>query len=115
LLLATALIPCGDVGGHAFLLRSSPTNRAVLSRAPARVQLWFNERLEAAFSRVSVVDGDGRRVDQGDVVVGPDDPKLLSVGVPPLPPRAYTVTYRVLSVDGHVVESQYAFTIRERP
>jgi methionine-rich copper-binding protein CopC len=45
--------------------------------------------------------------------VGPDDLKRLSVGVSPLAPGTYTVRYRVLSVDGHVVESEFSFTIRE--
>jgi methionine-rich copper-binding protein CopC len=76
------------------------------------VQLWFNERLEAAFSRLTVVDGDGRQVDAGDIRVSPDDPKRLSVGVAPLAPGTYTVRYRVLSVDGHIVESEFSFTIR---
>jgi hypothetical protein len=31
------------------------------------VQLWFNERLEPAFSKLRVVDRDGRQVDTGDV------------------------------------------------
>lgn len=82
-------------------------------RAPTEVQLWFNECLEAAFSRLTVVDGNGRPVDAGDVRVGPDDPKRLSVGIPPLAPGTYRVRYRVLSVDGHIVESEFPFTIRE--
>jgi len=111
----SVLLAPDDAGGHAFLVKSSPSRRAVVSRSPARLQLWFNERLEAAFSHLSVLDGDGKRVDQGDVVVGPEDLKTLSVGLPPLPPRTYTVKYRVLSVDGHVVDSQFSFTVREGP
>jgi methionine-rich copper-binding protein CopC len=97
---------------HAALVKASPPSRAVVTRPPERVQLWFNERLEAAFSRLRVVDGDGRQVDTGDVRLGPDDPKRLSVGLPPLAPGVYTVRYRVLSVDGHIVESRFSFTIR---
>jgi hypothetical protein len=113
LLLATALLVPDRAGAHAFLVKSSPARRAVLVRAPAEVRLWFNERLEAAFSTLAVVDANGRRVDAGDVRVGPDDPKRLSVGVTPLAPGTYTVRYRVLSVDGHIVESEFSFTIRE--
>jgi methionine-rich copper-binding protein CopC len=98
---------------HAYLVKSSPARRAVLVRPPTEVQLWFNERLEAAFSKLTVVDATGRQVDTGAVRVGPDDPKRLSVGVPPLAPGTYTVRYRVLSVDGHIVESDFPFTIRE--
>jgi methionine-rich copper-binding protein CopC len=102
-----------DLGGaHAYLVKSSPAPGAVLTRPPTEVQLWFNERLEAAFSSLSVVDRDGRRVDAGNVRVGPDDPKRLSVGAPSLAPGTYAVRYRVLSVDGHIVESHFSFTIR---
>jgi methionine-rich copper-binding protein CopC len=97
---------------HAYLVRSAPAARAVVARAPERVQLWFNERLEPAYSRVSVWSRDGQRVDAGDVQVAPAEPTRLSVGVPPLAAGAYTVKYRVLSVDGHVVEAEFGFTVR---
>ncbi|MCI0371603.1 MAG: copper resistance protein CopC [candidate division NC10 bacterium] len=100
---------------HAYLVKAAPARRAVLLRAPARVQLWFNERLEPQFSQVSVWDRDGKQVDLGDAQVGPDDPTRLSVGVPPLVPGTYTVKFRVLSVDGHVVEDQFPFSLRGSP
>ena len=100
---------------HAYLIRSSPAARAIVTRTPERVQLWFNERLEPVYSRVSVWNGDAQRVDTGDVRVGPGEPTRLSVGVPPLPAGVYTVKYRVLSVDGHVVEAAFAFTVRGTP
>lgn len=100
---------------HAYLVKSAPARRAVLLRAPARVQLWFNERLEPQFSRVSVWDREEKQVDLGDVQVGPDDPTRLSVGISPLAPGTYTVKFRVLSVDGHVVEDQFPFTLRGSP
>jgi methionine-rich copper-binding protein CopC len=101
--------------GHAYLVKSSPARRAVLSNPPARVALWFNERLEAQFSQLSIWNAEGQQVDGGDVQVGPDDGKRLSVGVPTLPAGSYTVKYRVLSVDGHIVEAEFPFTIRSRP
>jgi copper resistance protein C len=101
--------------GHAYLVKSSPARRAVLSNPPARVALWFNERLEAQFSQLSVWNAEGQQVDGGDVQVGPDDGKRLSVGIPTLPAGSYTVKYRVLSVDGHIVEAEFPFTIRSRP
>jgi methionine-rich copper-binding protein CopC len=44
--------------------------------------------------------------------VATDDPVRLSVGLRPLPAGTYTVRYRVLSVDGHVVEGEFPFTLR---
>lgn len=110
ILLAIAWAPPADA--HAVLVRSAPPARATLAEKPDRVQLWFNERLEPAFSSVSVWSSAGTQVDAGDARVGPEDAKRLSVTLPPLPPGAYSVRYRVLSVDGHVVDSSFSFTIR---
>jgi methionine-rich copper-binding protein CopC len=103
-----------DSWGHAYLVKSSPARRAVLSTPPTRVILWFNERLEAQFSQLSIWNAEGQQVDEQDIEVGPDDSKRLAVGIPTLPPGSYTVKYRVLSVDGHVVEAEFPFTIRSR-
>jgi hypothetical protein len=110
--LATALLVPAAASAHASLVKSVPGRRAVLVTPPTRVQLWFNERLEPAFSRLSVWDAEGKQVDARDVQVDTQDPKLLSVGVPALQPGRYTVRFRVLSVDGHVVESEFPFTLR---
>lgn len=113
LLLALALwLAPGAAFAHAYLEKAVPAQRATLFSPPERVQLWFNERLEAAFCSLSVTDSAGKAVDQGDVKVAPDNPKLLSVGLKPLTAGAYTVKFRVLSVDGHVVTNQFSFTVR---
>jgi methionine-rich copper-binding protein CopC len=46
------------------------------------------------------------------VTVGPDDPRKLSVTLPALASGRYVVRYRALSVDGHVVESSFVFTVK---
>jgi copper resistance protein C len=108
------LVPT-SVWSHAGLVKSIPARRAVLVRVPAQVQLWFNERLEAQFCSLSVWNAGGQQVDSGDVQVDPVDPKKLSVGLSALVPGTYTVKYRVLSVDGHLVENQFPFTVQEHP
>ena len=111
--IAALALPAAGASAHAFLVRSSPPARATLARPPERVQLWFNERLEPAYSRASVWDGGGKQVDAADAAVDAAEPTRLTVGVPALKPGTYTVKFRVLSVDGHVVESQFPFTVRE--
>jgi methionine-rich copper-binding protein CopC len=113
LALGVALTPV-PAAAHASLVRSSPPRRAVLPQAPARVDLWFNERLEPAYSTMTVETTAGARVDRQDAAVSQDDAHRLSVGLPALPPGEYVVRFRVLSVDGHVVESSFPFTVRPR-
>jgi methionine-rich copper-binding protein CopC len=112
-LLLVLLVPA-TAGAHAVLVKSSPARRAVVA-APPRIELVFNERLEPAYSTVSVWTADNRRVDDGKVVVGPEDPRRLAVGLPPMPGGTYTVKFRVLSVDGHIVEGTFPFEVRPRP
>jgi len=112
-LLGLALWPAAALS-HAVLVKAVPAQRAALAEPPARVELWFNERLEPAYSRASVTDEAGAQVDLRDAAVSAEDPRRISVSLPPLAPGRYTVRFRVLSVDGHVVESRLTFTVKDR-
>ena len=100
---------------HAVLVRSAPSHRAVLGRPPERVDLWFNEKLEPAYSTVSIWNEAGGQVDERDAKVAPDDPRRLSVSFAARASGQYTVKYRVLSVDGHIVDSRFTFTVKGQP
>jgi methionine-rich copper-binding protein CopC len=90
-----------------------PAGRATLFASPGKIQLWFNERLEPKYSSASVLDPEGRRVDADNAQVSAEDPKQLTVALKQMPAGRYIVKFRVLSVDGHVVEQSFPFTVRE--
>lgn len=115
--LALALLALAPVGAsaHAVLVKSTPARRAVVAVSPPRVELTFNERLEPAYSTLSVWSAANARVDDGKVALGPDDPRRLTLALPTLAPGSYTVRFRVLSVDGHIVEGRVPFEVRPRP
>jgi methionine-rich copper-binding protein CopC len=54
------------------------------------------------------------RVDDGKIVITADNPRRASVGLPALKHGQYTVKYRVLSVDGHIVEGTFPFEVSAR-
>ena len=112
LLLLFVLFPA-LASAHAYLVKSVPPGRATLFASPAKIQIWFNERLEPRYSSIAVLDPDGKRVDLDNAQVSSDDPKQLAIGVKQLQSGRYTVKFRVLSVDGHVVEQSFPFTVRE--
>jgi methionine-rich copper-binding protein CopC len=95
---------------HAYLVKSVPAGRATLFSSPGKIQLWFNERLEAKYSSASVYGPESAL--RGKPRCWPKIPSL-SVALQHLAPGRYTVKFRVLSIDGHVVEQGYPFTIRE--
>jgi methionine-rich copper-binding protein CopC len=61
-----------------------------------------------------VIDAGGGQVDLRDARVSTEDARRLSLSLPPLQPGRYSVKFRVLSVDGHVVESSLTFTVKNR-
>ena len=113
LLVAALLLAFGTgAWAHAALTRSIPGNREVLAASPETIHLKFNEKVEAKFSKVSLEDAHGKPVTLGTPAVAADDPYALQTPVTgPLAPGRYTVRYRVLSQDGHVIERSFVFTI----
>ena len=98
---------------HAELIDASPAAGEVLLDPPQAVTLVFNEAVQPANDAIVVTSADGTRVAQGGVVVNPAD--TLTSTLAPLDPGTYTVSYRVISDDGHVVEGSYQFAVEAPP
>jgi len=107
------LLSAQNIWAHASLVKSDPPRRATLSESPSKIQLWFNEEIEAAYATVSVVDMNDKIVSEvaPEAVVG--DAKSLTLKLPVLASGAYKVQFRVLSIDGHVVDSSFSFRIKD--
>ncbi|MDO8437223.1 MAG: copper resistance protein CopC [Nitrosomonadaceae bacterium] len=99
---------------HAMLVKAEPARRAALVKAPAQVRLWFNEEVEKDYAALTVLDGDKRPMTEVTPQISAGDPKSIVLPLPELPPGKYTVKFRVLSVDGHVVDSFYDFTVKSK-
>ena len=106
-----ALAVPASVRAHAALVRSVPGSRAVLTQAPQSLELCFNEPIELKFSSVTLEDAKGTAVLLGKVQAG-TDPKCIKVPIEAIGTGVFTVHYRVLSRDGHVVEYGYQFTVK---
>jgi len=111
LALVTWALGVGFALAHSGLQRAEPPVESTLKRPPKELKLYFSERLEPAYSRVRVEDGQGARVDRDDSRVDRSNPLLLRVTLPPLAPGTYTVIWRVLSVDSHITEGRFTFRV----
>lgn len=96
---------------HAQLVRSEPIAGAVLDSAPDRVRLFFSEPIEPGFSLIQVFGVDGKRFDRNDAHIMADNIAALEATLQPLPPGGYTVSWRVLSIDSHVVNGTFSFSV----
>jgi copper resistance protein C len=111
LLAAAALFAAPAAFAHADMDRTVPEAGSTVSGSPAEAKLWFSHALEPAFSTVRVLDKNRRQVDRGDKRVDAKETTLLRVSLPPLPPGAYGVVWRVLSADGHVTRGDFSFEV----
>ena len=98
---------------HAMLTKAEPARRAQLAQSPREVRLWFNEEVEKDYASLTVLHAD-KPVTEVKPKVAEDDPKSIILPMPELSPGKYTVKFRVLSVDGHVVDSSYDFTVKSK-
>jgi copper resistance protein C len=101
----------GLAPAHSALQRAEPPVESKLKWPPSEVKLYFTGRLEPAYSTVRVRDDKGAEVDQQDTRVDPSNPLLLRAALQPLERGAYTVIWRVLSVDGNVTQGRYTFRV----
>lgn len=113
LLLVTIASYSDDSFAHASLVKAEPARRAVLSTYPKQIRLWFNEEIEADYASLIVLNEKKEAVTDKKPLVHPDDSKSIFLELAELPPGKYTVKFRVLSVDGHVVDADYGFTIKK--
>lgn len=107
------LLNVSSVFAHAMLVKAEPAKRASLTTAPSQVRLWFNEEIEPAFATLSVLDVNKKALTEDKAIVDSEDPKSIILKLPEMQPGRYTVKFRVLSVDGHVVDSEYEFIVKE--
>lgn len=111
LALALLLAAAGYASAHAGLVRSDPAPNAVLPGSPTQVRLWFSEPLDSQFNAILVVDSGGTRRDTGVALREPSDRRQLFTGLQQLQPGVYTVRWRSVSTDGHVIGGSFRFGV----
>ena len=117
-LLATALLglalvtfSASPAAAHASVVTTSPTDGQSVATAPGSFSVSFTEAVDPQLGGLSVLDGDGERVDLDDTT-SDDDGRLLRVGLEPeLPEGTYVGTWRVVSADGHAISGSVLFAV----
>jgi copper resistance protein C len=104
-----AVLTGSPAWAHNSLTDASPAKNATLAEAPGRVKLTFLQRVDPDALSIVVTDPAGREVP----ATGPEaagKAGSLTFDEPPAN-GVYTVTYRVVSLDGHPVKGSYKFTV----
>lgn len=106
-LLVAMAVTAPPASAHARLEASSPKDGSTLTATPPEVMLRFNEPIKSGLNQVSVTSGstdatDGKLEVDGNTVYQP----LKST----LDKGSYTVTYKVVSADGHPISGSLKFS-----
>ena len=94
---------------HDELLQADPADGATLEQAPDRITLTYSGDITALGNEVRVTDSQGKTVSTGDVTV--DGTHVIQRISPDAGDETYTVSWRVVSSDGHPIEGTYSFTV----
>jgi methionine-rich copper-binding protein CopC len=105
---ALLLLASGAATAHAFLDHAEPRVGNTVATAPHEVTLWFTQKLEPAFSSITVTNAAGQRVDSGKARVNGNQ---MSIALRPGGNGTYHVIWRVLSVDTHTTDGNFAFQV----
>jgi methionine-rich copper-binding protein CopC len=102
------MLASGAAHAHAMLDHAEPRVGNKVASPPKEVTLWFTQKLEPAFSTVTVTNGAGERVDSGKPRVSGNQ-----MSVPLRAGRAgtYHVNWHVLSVDTHATDGNFTFQV----
>jgi len=98
----------GEASAHAFLDHAEPRVGNTVATAPREVTLWFTQKLEPAFSSVTVTNSACQRVDTGKTRVSGNQ---MSVSLRSGGAGTYRVNWRVLSVDTHRTDGNFTFRV----
>jgi copper resistance protein C len=93
---------------HAFLDHAEPRVGNKVANPPHEVTLWFTQKLEPAFSTVTVTNAAGERVDSGKPRISGNQ---MSVPLRAGGAGTYHVNWHVLSVDTHRTEGNFSFQV----
>jgi copper transport protein len=102
----------GTAGAHATLEHTVPHFGTRLHASPTSVQLEFDQSVKALPNAITVFTAKGRTV--SGISRTSVDQRTVTVPVSRLPRGAYTVRWRIVSADSHVVSGVFTFGVRHR-
>ena len=101
----------GPAFPHFDLSKSAPQADATVT-SPTEVRLWFTQVPQENTTSIRVLDADGAPLHTGEVNQDAADGQAFSVALHgTLRSAIYTVSWRAMGTDGHVVKGDFTFTV----
>jgi methionine-rich copper-binding protein CopC len=98
---------------HAELVKSFPVANAKLTKSPKFVQLEFAEAIVTLKSKsansIFIFDSKAKKIETSRILIKKGVARVDFIGT--LKPGKYTVKYRIVSADGHILNANFKFTL----
>lgn len=107
---AASLLSSPSLRAHAVLVESSPALKSSVSGPDVPLRLRFNVRIDAARSRLTLIDPDG--ASQTLEINKQDSPEIISAEAKTLHAGLYRLRWQVLASDGHITRGEIPFTVK---
>ncbi|MDM4719525.1 copper resistance protein CopC [Micromonospora sp. WMMA1363] len=108
---ALLLVPAAPAAAHNALKAATPAKDARLTEPPKQITLEFLQKLNPAFTTITLSDATLQKVPTSEPTVDGGEGTITVDQA--LPNGTYTVAYRVVSADGHPVQGSYRFTVAD--
>ncbi|HJZ76813.1 MAG TPA: copper resistance CopC family protein [Vicinamibacterales bacterium] len=98
------------LSAHTKLVKSEPAAGAALAAAPKQVQLWFNEKIDPAVSKIELTSAAGK------VALGPahviGEKSLIAPITGKVDAGSYSIAWQTAGDDGHVIKGEVGFAVK---
>ena len=106
-LILAGLLVAAAAAAHTALQSSAPADGAALAESPQQIALTFSEPVRLTAVVVRAADG----IEHAIEPLPGDRAEQFALPAPELVPGRYTVDWRALSADTHVVSGAIEFTV----
>jgi len=106
------LVLAPSAGAHATIIRTTPSDRAVVASQPRTVQIRWTEAVDLGPDSVRLLDATGGEIDTPKATHAGGDRATAVLQLPAgLEDGTYIVSWRVTSADSHPVSGAFSFSI----
>lgn len=111
-ILCTVFLVCivftPDAYGHATIVKTEPANGQQVESAPSEVTIHYSEGVQLA--DISVSGSNGDKISQMSQINSADN-RIVKIPLNEIGDGVYTVSWQVLSVDGHTTNDNFFFIV----
>jgi len=97
-----------DAYGHATIVKTEPANGQQVENPPNEVTIHYSEGVQLA--DISVFDSNGNKISQRPQIDRSDN-RIVKIPLQEIGEGVYTVSWQVLSVDGHTTNDNFFFIV----